>query len=129
MPFHEPLRAGAGRTGPVQLDLLDLEKYVDPTVPILPKPRAESTEYALFRPRVADVAASIERPFGVALSRYLADGLMPDVRPVVMQAAALLNDFPDPTDEDINASAAAMDAGEGLQRRSGGSRTANFCIL
>jgi hypothetical protein len=36
------------------------EKYVDPAVPILPKPRAESTEHAWPGPRAADVAASIE---------------------------------------------------------------------
>jgi len=35
-------------TGPAlfQQDLLDLRKHVDPTVPILPKPREESTEHA-----------------------------------------------------------------------------------
>jgi hypothetical protein len=35
------------------------EKYVDPTVPILPKPREESTEHDRSVPRAADVTESI----------------------------------------------------------------------
>ena len=52
------LRAPVGPAA-FQQDLLDLRKYVDPTVPILPKPRAESTKHHRSVPRAADVTKSI----------------------------------------------------------------------